>query len=89
MSSNPAASNIDPVGFKLVRDVLRSSESIASSDTKRDALLFLSAEFRSGVPNRTALRGSLANRKWSSAMANLELHPRGSAVDRWQDEGGR
>ena len=57
MSSNQAASNIDPAGFKLVREVLRSaglrgSESIVSSDTKRDALLFLSAEFRSGVTNK-------------------------------------
>ncbi len=94
MSSNPTASHVDTAGFRLIRQVLRSaglrgSESDASSDMKRDASLFLSAEFRSGVRTKSALLHSLANRKRSSTPASFDPQPEGSAVDRWQDEGGR
>lgn len=79
MSSNPAAPHVEPAGFKLVREVLRSaglrgSESDASSDTKRDASLFLSTEFRRGVRTKSALLNSLANRKQSS-RASLDPQP--------------
>ena len=94
MSSNSATSRFDPAGFKLIREVLRSSGlrgsgSDASSDTKRDALLFLSAEFGRGATTKTALLNSLANRKLSSAPESLDPKPRGSAVDPWQDEARR
>lgn len=94
MSSNPAAPHVEPAGFKLVREVLRSaglrgSESDASSDTKREASFFLSTEFRRGVRTKSALLNSLANRKPSSRRASLDPQPEGSGVDRWQDEGGR
>jgi hypothetical protein len=94
MSSNLAASHVEPAGFKLVREVLmsaglRGSASDASSDMKRDASLFLSPEFRGGVRTKSALLNSLANRKQSSTRASLDPQPEGSAVDRWQDEGGR
>ncbi|MDR6903688.1 hypothetical protein J2W52_005321 [Rhizobium miluonense] len=94
MSSNPAASHVDPADFKLVREVLRSaglraSESDASSDVKREASLFLSAEYRNGVRTKSALLYSLDNRRQSSNRASLDPQPKDSAVDRWQDEGGR
>lgn len=94
MSSNPAAPHLEPAGFKLVREVLRfaslrGSESDATSDTKHDASLFLSAEFRRGVRPKSALLNSLANREPSSTRASLDPQPKGSAVDRWRDEGGR
>ena len=94
MSSNPAASHVDPADFKLVREVLRSaglrgSQSDASSDMKRDASLFLSAAFRNGVRTESALLHSLANRKQSSTRVSLDPQSKDSAVDRWQDEGGR
>jgi hypothetical protein len=94
MSSNPAAPHVEPAGFKLVRDVLmpaglRGSGSDASSDMKRDTSLFLLPEFRSGVRTKSALLSSLAKRQHSSTRASLDPQPDGSAVDRWQDEGGR
>lgn len=94
MSSNPAAPHLEPAGFKLVREVLRfaglrGSESDASSDTKQDALLFLSTEFRRGVRTKSALLNSLANRKQSFTRASLDPQPKSSAIDRWRDEGGR
>ncbi len=94
MSSNPAASHAEPAGFKLVRKVLMSAglrgyESDASSEAKRDASLFLLAEFRSGVRTKSALLSSLAKRQQSSTRASLDPQPEGSAVDRWQEEGGR
>ena len=94
MSSNPAASHVEPAGFKLVREVLRSaglrgSQSDASSDMKRDASLFLSTEFRRGVRTKSALLNSLANRERSSTRASLDPQSKSSAIDRWQDEGGR
>ncbi|MBB3313995.1 hypothetical protein FHT78_005802 [Rhizobium sp. BK196] len=94
MSSNPAAPHVESAGFKLVREVLRSaglrgSQSDASPDMKPDASLFLSAAFRSGVRTKSALLHSLANRKQSSTRVCLDPQSKGSAVDRWQDEGGR
>ncbi len=94
MSSNPAAPHVEPAGFKLVREALMSSVrqgsvSDASSDMKRDASLFLLAEFRGGVRTESALLSSLAKRQQSSTRASLDPQPEGSAVDRWQDEGGR
>ncbi len=94
MSSNPAASHVEPTGFKLVREVLRSaglrgSQSDASSDMKRDALLFLSAAYRSGVRTKSAVLHSLANRKQSSTRVCLGPQLKGSAVDRWKCKGVR
>lgn len=93
MSSNPA-SHFGPSGFQLVRQVLRTvglrgSESDASSDMKRDASLFLSDEFRSGVRTKSALLNSLANRNRSADGSGSHPRAMGSALDRWQDEGGR
>jgi hypothetical protein len=93
MSSNPAASHVTPAGFKLVREVLRSaglrgSQSDASSDMKREASLFLSAEFRSGVRTKSGLINSLANRKLS-ATAGPRYIVKSSATALRQDEGGR
>lgn len=56
---------------------------------KRDASLFLLGEFRSGVTTELALLSSLGNRKQSPTRASLDPQPKGSAVDRWQDEGWR
>jgi hypothetical protein len=94
MSSNPAAPHVEPAGFKLVREVLmstgfRESASDASSGMKRYASLFLLAEFRGSVRTESALLSSLAKRQQSSTRASLDPQPDGSAVDRWQDEGGR
>lgn len=94
MSSNSAAPHVEPAGFKLVRELLRSagfrgSEPDASSDVNRDASLLLLGEFRSGVRTKRALINSRANRKQSSTRASLDPQPEGSGVDRWQDEGGR
>lgn len=92
MSSNPAAPHVEPAGFKLVREVsrsagLRGSESEASSNMKRDTSLL--SEFRSGVTTKSALLSSLAKRQQSSTRASLDSQPKCSAVDRWQNEGGR
>ncbi len=93
MSSNPAASHVTPAGFKLVREVLRSaglrgSQSDASSDMKREASLFLSAEFRSGVRTKSGLINSLANRKRSSTV-EPRYTVENSALALRQDEGTR
>jgi hypothetical protein len=94
MSSNIAASHVELTGFKLVRDVLRTtglqgSASDATSDMKRDASTFLSSEFWGGVGPKSALLNSLANRKRATQGARFNRLPKDSAVDRWQDEGGR
>lgn len=94
MSSKPAAPHVEPAGFKLVRELLRSvgfrgSEQDASSDVNRDGSLILLAEFRSGVRSKPALINSRASRKQSSTRASLSFQSKGSGVDRWQDEGGR
>jgi len=94
MSSNPAAPHVEPAGFKLVKEVLmsaglRGSESGPRSDMIRDASLFLLAEFRSGVRTKSALLSSLAKGQQSWTRASLDPQPEGSAIDRWQDEGGR
>lgn len=94
MSSNIAASHVELTGFKLVRDVLRTtglqgSASDATSDMKRDASTFLSSECWGGVRPKSALLNSLANRKRATQGARFNRLPKDSAVDRWQDEGGR
>lgn len=93
MSSNPAASHVTPAGFKLVREALRSaglrgSQSDASSDMKREASPFLSAEFRSGVRTKSGLINSLANRKRSSTV-EPRYTLKSSALALRQDEGAR
>jgi hypothetical protein len=95
MSSNPAAAHFDEVGFKLVREVLRTAGlrgvgSDASSDMKRDASIFLTAEFRSGARTKTALLEAL-NRRNSSSTTGTRFgqSSKEKAIDRWQDEGGR
>ncbi|WP_337271525.1 hypothetical protein [Oryzifoliimicrobium ureilyticus] len=80
MSSNPAATHVEPAGFR---------ESDATSDMKRDASLLLSTEFRSDVRTKSALLSSLAKRQQSSTRASLDPQPEGNAVDRRQGEGGR
>lgn len=74
MSSNPATENSDKAGFKLVRDVMRAAglrgvESDASSDMKRDALIFLCNEFRNGATTKMALLKALDRRNLSTAGA--------------------
>ena len=87
MSSNPAEPHLEPAGFKLVREVLRSaglrgSGSDAGSDMKRDASLFLLAEFSSGVRTNSALLNSLANQQQSLTQAIPDPQPNSSAVNR-------
>jgi hypothetical protein len=94
ISSNPAASHIDPGGFKLVRDIsrsagLRGSKSDASSNVKPDASVFLTAEFQSVLRRISAFKNSLAKRQRSATKASLDLQPKGNAIDRWQAESGR
>jgi hypothetical protein len=96
MSSNPAAIvKIDDVGFKLIRDVLRTAglrglEADASSDMKRDALIFLTSEFRDGVRTKTSLLEALTRRSRSSTVgARFGRASKEDAIDRWRDEGGR
>jgi hypothetical protein len=87
MSSDSAVSQELPAGFKLVREVLeaaglRGSDSDATSDMKRDASLFLSSEFRSGVKTKADLLKSLANSNLSAAARRLGRQPKSSAIDR-------
>lgn len=94
MSSNPAASHVDPARFKLVRDVsrfadLRGSKSDASSDVKSDASVFLTTGFHGGLRSISALGNFPAKPQRSATKASLDLLPKGNAIDRWQDEGGR
>lgn len=94
MSSNPAESRVDPAGFKSIRKPLKSVSlrgfgSEARSDMKRDASLFLSAEFRNSVRTKSALLNSAANRMQSSTRARVNPQTKVRGVDRWQDEGGR
>jgi hypothetical protein len=69
MSSIPAATPLDNADLALVREALRNAglrgiDSYASSDMKRDAVLFLTAAFR-GARTKTALSELL-----SAAMSN-------------------
>ncbi|MNE49995.1 hypothetical protein D3C80_1445510 [compost metagenome] len=96
MSSNTlAAAQIDNDGFKLIRDVLRAAglrgvATDASSDMKRDALIFLTSEFRDGVRTKASLLDALTRRSRSSTVgARFGRFSKEDALDRWQDEGGR
>jgi hypothetical protein len=68
MSSIPAATPLDNAELALVRDALRNAglrgiDSYASSDMKRDAVLFLTTAFRGGARTKTALSEALKRRK--------------------------
>ncbi|GGG13505.1 hypothetical protein GCM10010924_48290 [Rhizobium wenxiniae] len=96
MSSNPAAiTQIEKAGFKLIRDVLRTAglrgvEAEASSDMKRDALIFLTSEFRDGVRTKASLLEALTRRSRPSTVgARFGRSSKEYAIDRWRDEGGR
>jgi hypothetical protein len=96
MSSNPAAIvKIDDTGFNLIRDVLRTAglrgvDADASSDMKRDALIFLTSEFRDGIRTKANLLEALTRRNRSStAGARFGHLSKEDAIDRWRDEGGR
>lgn len=83
-STSSTAGQFDETGFKLVRDVLRTAglrgvDSAASSDVKRDASIFLTAEFRGGVRTLKGLTKSLNRR---------DLNSKEDAIDRWRDDGG-
>jgi hypothetical protein len=69
---------------------LRGVNSDASSDTKRDALLFLTGEFRNGAKTRSSLLKALSGRKQSSTA---DIHPRrqpsDAAIDHRIEKGGR
>ncbi len=91
MSSNPIASHVGPTAFKMVREVLRyaglrGSKSDATSDVKRYASVFLTADYNRGVRTMSALKHSLAKHNWSAPRANLDPQLRGNAVDRRQDD---
>lgn len=67
MSSNSPQESIDPVNVAMLRDVLRAAgfrgvEAEASSDAKREALVFLNSEFRNGNRTRKALLLALEHR---------------------------
>jgi hypothetical protein len=91
MSSNPSQEYIDPVTVAAFRDVLKTAglrgvEAEASSDAKREVLLFLNAEFRNG--NRT--KGALGRRGRDLTFDLQAVGPsKDEALDRWHDEGSR
>jgi hypothetical protein len=94
MSSTPAETvQIDNAGFKLIRDVLRAAglrgiEADASSDMKRDALIFLTTEFRDGTRTKANLLKALTQRNRSAtATARVGHLSTGDAIDRSRDEG--
>ncbi|MCC2612138.1 hypothetical protein ABK249_14045 [Neorhizobium sp. Rsf11] len=95
MSSNSPQESIDPVNVAMLRDVLRAAgfrgvEAEASSDAKREALVFLNSEFRNGNRTRKALLLALEHRDTGlTADPRPESSPKNEAIDRWQDEGGR
>lgn len=95
MSSTPAEPvQIDNAGFKLIRDVLRAAglrgiEADASSDMKRDALIFLTTEFRDGTRTKANLLKALTRRNHSAtATARVGHLSTGDAIGTSQDEGG-
>lgn len=95
MSSNTlAAAQIDNDGFKLIRDVLRTAglrgvATDASSDMKRDALIFLTSEFRDGVRTKASLLEALTRCSRSSTDgAPFGRFSKEDGIDRWRDEGG-
>lgn len=95
MSSTSAPSHFDKAGFKLVREALRTAglrgvDSDASSDMKRDALIFLTAEFRRGAKTKTALLEALDRRSsLATARAPFDHISKEGAIERSKDEGGR
>jgi hypothetical protein len=57
---------------------------------KRDALIFLAAEFRDGIRTKSGLTDALIRRSRSStAGARFAPASKAGAIDRWRDEGGR
>lgn len=95
MSSTSAASHFDKAGFKLVRGALRIAGlrgvgSDASSDMKRDASIFLTAQFRDGAKTKAALLEALERRsRLATAGAPFDHISKEDAIERWKDEGGR
>jgi hypothetical protein len=95
MSSTPAASHFDKAGFKLVREALRTAglrgvDSDASSDMKRDASIFLTAQFRGGARTKTALLEALDRRsRLATAGAPFDHISKEGAIERWKDVGRR
>ncbi|WP_105383478.1 hypothetical protein [Neorhizobium alkalisoli] len=95
MSSNPSFEYIDPVDVAMIRDVLRTAgfrgvEAEAGSDAKHMASLFLNSEFRNGNRTKEALLHALEGQR-EELKNDLRIGrlPKGKALDRWQDEGGR
>lgn len=95
MSSTPAETvQIDNAGFKLIRDVLRAAglrgiEADASSDMKRDALIFLTTEFRDGTRTKANLLKALTRRNRSAtATARVGHLSTEDSIARSQDKGG-
>ncbi len=95
MSSNPSPEYIDPVNVAMLRDVLRTAgfrgvAVEASSDAKREALVFLNSEFRNGNRTRETLLFALEHRDIGLASdPRPESSPKSAAIDQWQNEGGR
>jgi len=91
MSSNPATAALSKANVTLIREVLRVAGlrgvgSLASSDVKRDASMFLTAEFRRGARTRSALSEALTRRR---RQVSIVQPSKEQAIDRWTDEGGR
>ena len=93
-SSSATSSQCDETGFKMVRDVLRTAglrgvESAASSDMKRDASIFLTAEFRGSVRTTTGLTEALNRRnRHSTAETRSDPVSKEDAINRRRDVGG-
>jgi len=93
-STSATAGQLDKTGLKLVRDVLRTAglrgvESAASSDMKRDASIFLTAEYRGGVRTTNGLTEALNRRnRHSTAETRSDPVSKEDAIDRWWNEGG-
>ncbi len=91
MSSIPATAALSKAKLTLIREGLRGAgirgvDSLANSCVKRDASIFVTAEFRRGARTRSSLSEAISRqREWvSSGRRSKE-----QAIDRWTDEGGQ
>jgi hypothetical protein len=91
MFSNPATAALSNANFTLIREVLRGAglrgvHSLASSDVKRKASIFLTAEFHRGSRTKSALSQAISRR---GEQVSIVRPSKEQAIARWTDEGGQ